>query len=60
MSAYAAEVRERRYPTEEHSYGIDPEELERFREIVAPGKAWDICRRDEAEGSVTSARQFSE
>jgi 3-methyl-2-oxobutanoate hydroxymethyltransferase len=42
VSAYAAEVRERRYPAEEHSYGIDPEELERFREVVEPGKAWDI------------------
>jgi 3-methyl-2-oxobutanoate hydroxymethyltransferase len=42
VSAYAAEVRERRYPTEEHSYSIDPEELERFREVVEPGKAWDI------------------
>jgi 3-methyl-2-oxobutanoate hydroxymethyltransferase len=42
VSAYAAEVRERRYPTEEHSYRIDPDELERFREIVEPGKAWDI------------------
>jgi 3-methyl-2-oxobutanoate hydroxymethyltransferase len=42
VKAYATEVRERRYPTEEHSYGIDPEELERFREVVEPGKAWDI------------------
>jgi 3-methyl-2-oxobutanoate hydroxymethyltransferase len=42
VSAYATEVRERRYPTEEHSYSIDPEELERFREVVEPGKAWDI------------------
>jgi 3-methyl-2-oxobutanoate hydroxymethyltransferase len=42
LSAYAAEVRERRYPAEEHSYRIDPDELERFREIVEPGKAWDI------------------
>ena len=25
LSAYAAEVRERRYPTEEHSYSIDAE-----------------------------------
>ena len=24
-------------------YAIDPDELERFREIVAPGKAWDVA-----------------
>ena len=43
VSAYAAEVRVRRYPTEEHSYTIDPDELELFRQIVDPGKAWDIA-----------------
>jgi 3-methyl-2-oxobutanoate hydroxymethyltransferase len=43
IGAYAAEVRDRRYPTEEHSYGIDPDELELFRQIVDPGKAWDIA-----------------
>ena len=43
VSAYAAEVRDRRYPTEEHSYTIDPDELELFRQIVDPGKAWDIA-----------------
>jgi 3-methyl-2-oxobutanoate hydroxymethyltransferase len=42
LSAYATEVRDRRYPAEEHSYRIDADELERFREIVEPGKAWDI------------------
>jgi 3-methyl-2-oxobutanoate hydroxymethyltransferase len=42
LRAYASEVRERSYPTDEHSYRIDPDELERFREIVEPGKAWDI------------------
>jgi 3-methyl-2-oxobutanoate hydroxymethyltransferase len=43
VGAYAAEVRDRRYPTEEHSYTIDPDELELFRQIVDPGKAWDIA-----------------
>jgi 3-methyl-2-oxobutanoate hydroxymethyltransferase len=43
VRAYAAEVRERRFPEEEHTYGIAPEELERFREVVSPGKAWDIA-----------------
>jgi 3-methyl-2-oxobutanoate hydroxymethyltransferase len=43
VSAYAAEVRERRFPSDEHTYGIAPEELDRFREIVTPGKAWDIA-----------------
>lgn len=43
VSAYAAEVRQRRYPAEEHSYRIDPAELERFREIFEPGRAWDIA-----------------
>ena len=43
VRAYAAEVRERSFPAEEHCYRIDPDELERFREIVDPGKAWDIA-----------------
>ena len=43
VRAYAAEVREHRFPAAEHTYGIDPDELERFREIVAPGKPWDIA-----------------
>jgi 3-methyl-2-oxobutanoate hydroxymethyltransferase len=43
VSAYCAEVRERLYPTSEHTYGIDPEELERFREIIEPGRPWDIA-----------------
>jgi 3-methyl-2-oxobutanoate hydroxymethyltransferase len=43
VRAYAAEVRERHFPTDDHTYGIAPEELERFREIVSPGKAWDIA-----------------
>jgi 3-methyl-2-oxobutanoate hydroxymethyltransferase len=43
MRAYAEEVRERRFPAEEHSYSIDPGELERFRAVIAPGKPWDAA-----------------
>jgi 3-methyl-2-oxobutanoate hydroxymethyltransferase len=43
VGAFADDVRQRRYPAEEHCYGIDAGELERFREIVDPGKAWDIA-----------------
>jgi 3-methyl-2-oxobutanoate hydroxymethyltransferase len=43
VRTYASEVREHRFPAAEHTYSIDPEELERFREIVAPGKPWDIA-----------------
>jgi 3-methyl-2-oxobutanoate hydroxymethyltransferase len=43
VRSYAAEVRERRFPAAEHCYTIDPEELDRFREVVEPGKAWDIA-----------------
>ena len=35
VQAYAEEVRARRFPAAEHTYSIDPAELERFREIVA-------------------------
>ena len=42
VNAYAEAVRHRRFPAEEHCYRIDSEELERFREIVAPGKPWEI------------------
>ncbi len=31
VSAYAADVRGRRYPQPEHTYSIDEEELARFR-----------------------------
>jgi 3-methyl-2-oxobutanoate hydroxymethyltransferase len=31
VAAFAADVRERRYPAPEHDYSIDPTELERFR-----------------------------
>ena len=41
--SYSEAVRERRFPGEEHCYSIDPDELERFREVVDPGKAWDIA-----------------
>jgi 3-methyl-2-oxobutanoate hydroxymethyltransferase len=43
MQAYAEEVRARRFPSAEHTYSIDPSELERFKEIVAPGKPWDAA-----------------
>jgi 3-methyl-2-oxobutanoate hydroxymethyltransferase len=33
---YAEEVRTRRFPGPEHTYGIAPEELERFRAALAP------------------------
>jgi len=43
MCAYAEEVRERRFPAAEHAYSIEPDELERFREVIAPGKPWDAA-----------------
>ena len=43
MRAYADEVRERRFPAAEHTYSIDPDELERFQEVIAPGKPWDAA-----------------
>jgi 3-methyl-2-oxobutanoate hydroxymethyltransferase len=43
VNAYCADVRERRYPSVEHTYSIDAEELERFREVVTPGRPWDIA-----------------
>jgi 3-methyl-2-oxobutanoate hydroxymethyltransferase len=43
VQAYADEVRARRFPGTEHTYSIDPAELERFKEIVEPGKAWDAA-----------------
>jgi 3-methyl-2-oxobutanoate hydroxymethyltransferase len=43
VRAYAEEVRGRRFPDVEHVYSIDPEELERFREVIAPGKPWDAA-----------------
>jgi 3-methyl-2-oxobutanoate hydroxymethyltransferase len=43
VRAYAEAVRGRRFPAKEHCYSIDPQELERFREVIAPGRAWDIA-----------------
>jgi 3-methyl-2-oxobutanoate hydroxymethyltransferase len=43
VQAFAEEVRERRFPSVDHTYGIDPGELARFQEIVAPGKPWDAA-----------------
>jgi 3-methyl-2-oxobutanoate hydroxymethyltransferase len=43
MQAYAEEVRTRRFPGAEHTYSIDPAELERFQEIVSPGKPWNAA-----------------
>ena len=43
MRAYAEEVRDGRFPADEHTYAIDPAELERFREVIAPGKPWDAA-----------------
>ena len=43
MRAYAEEVRDGRFPAAEHSYSIEPAELERFREVIAPGKPWDAA-----------------
>jgi 3-methyl-2-oxobutanoate hydroxymethyltransferase len=43
MRAYAEEVRDGRFPAQEHTYTIDPAELERFRDVIAPGKPWDAA-----------------
>jgi 3-methyl-2-oxobutanoate hydroxymethyltransferase len=43
VQAYAQEVRARRFPGTEHTYSIDPAELQRFEEIIAPGKPWDAA-----------------
>jgi 3-methyl-2-oxobutanoate hydroxymethyltransferase len=43
VRSYAADVRERRFPGEEHTYTIEAEELQRFADVIAPGKAWDIA-----------------
>ena len=43
VARYRDEVRHRRFPTRDHCYTIDPEELERFKEVIAPGKAWDVA-----------------
>jgi 3-methyl-2-oxobutanoate hydroxymethyltransferase len=45
IAAYAADVRSRRFPADEHTYSIDPEELEGFRRYLdqesLAGSAWD-------------------
>jgi len=45
VSSFAAEVRARRFPGAEHSYAIDPEELEGFRRYLdeesLAASAWD-------------------
>jgi 3-methyl-2-oxobutanoate hydroxymethyltransferase len=43
VRAYADEVRDRRFPAAEHTYSIDRDELDRFREVIAPGKPWDAA-----------------
>jgi 3-methyl-2-oxobutanoate hydroxymethyltransferase len=43
VRAYAEEVRDGRFPGPEHAYNVDAEELERFREVIAPGKPWDAA-----------------
>jgi 3-methyl-2-oxobutanoate hydroxymethyltransferase len=45
VSAYAADVRERRFPSPEHTYAVDSSELEAFRRYLdqesLAGSAWD-------------------
>jgi 3-methyl-2-oxobutanoate hydroxymethyltransferase len=45
VRAYAEDVRDRRFPAEEHTYGVDPEELEAFRRYLdqesLASSAWD-------------------
>jgi 3-methyl-2-oxobutanoate hydroxymethyltransferase len=45
LTAYAADVRGRRFPADEHTYSIDPDELEEFRRYLdqesLAGSAWD-------------------
>jgi 3-methyl-2-oxobutanoate hydroxymethyltransferase len=45
VSRYAAEVRSRQFPADEHTYGIDAEELESFRRYLdqesLASSAWD-------------------
>jgi 3-methyl-2-oxobutanoate hydroxymethyltransferase len=45
MATYAEDVRARRFPAGEHTYGIDPAELEEFKQYLdqesLAGSAWD-------------------
>ena len=46
VKAYADEVRARRFPAAEHTYSIDPEELDRFRAALtehATGRSWSAA-----------------
>jgi 3-methyl-2-oxobutanoate hydroxymethyltransferase len=43
VQAYADEVRARKFPGTEHTYSIDPAELERFKEVISPGRPWDAA-----------------
>jgi 3-methyl-2-oxobutanoate hydroxymethyltransferase len=38
VEAYAEDVRTRRFPAPEHSYGIAPEELERLKSALPPAQ----------------------
>jgi 3-methyl-2-oxobutanoate hydroxymethyltransferase len=44
VAAYAADVRARRYPAPEHSYTIEPGELERLRAELGPDHSIDSSR----------------
>ncbi len=46
VEAYAEEVRTRAFPAPEHTYGIAPEELERFRA--------ELPRRARARSAITT------
>jgi hypothetical protein len=45
MRAYAEDVRARRFPAAEHTYSIDPTELDEFKRYLnqesLAGSAWD-------------------
>lgn len=45
VSEYAADVRRRQYPSDEHTYGMEPDELEAFRHYLdqesLASSAWD-------------------
>ena len=42
VAAYAEDVRTRRFPAPEHSYGVAPEEMERLKGMLRPeSRAWE-------------------
>jgi 3-methyl-2-oxobutanoate hydroxymethyltransferase len=43
VRSYADAVRTGRFPAEQHCYSIPADELERFREVIDPGRAWDVA-----------------